>query len=78
MFAPRTLMLAVANAAAAIVFVAAGMVAWTAFVPMMLGAILGGWGGAAVGKRLPPVAVRIWTLFVTGATTLVFFWRAYT
>jgi uncharacterized membrane protein YfcA len=77
LFAPRTLMLALANAAAAIVFVWAGLVYWTAALPMLAGAILGGWLGAKLGKRLPAGAVRAWTLFVTGATTAVFFWRAY-
>lgn len=77
LFAPRTLMLAVANAAAAIVFVAAGLVRWSAAVPMLIGAVIGGWAGARVGKRLPAGAIRAWTLLVTGATTLVFFWRAY-
>ncbi|NJR77575.1 sulfite exporter TauE/SafE family protein [Sphingomonas corticis] len=77
MFAPRTLMLAVANAAAAIVFVAAGLVAWRLAVPMLAGGMLGGWAGAIVGKRLPAGAVRAWTLLVTGATTIVFFLRAY-
>ncbi|WP_326524909.1 sulfite exporter TauE/SafE family protein [Sphingomonas sp.] len=77
MFAPRTLMLAVANFAAAFVFIGFGMVAWWACLPMLAGGILGGWLGAAVGKRLSPVAVRLWTLAVTGATTAVFFWRAY-
>lgn len=77
MFAPRTLMLATANAAAAIVFVAAGIVAWGACLPMLAGSILGGWFGAKVGRRLPAGVVRIWTLLVTGVTTAVFFWRAY-
>lgn len=77
LFAPRTLMLAVANTAAAIVFLAAGMVRWAACLPMLLGAILGGWVGARVGKALPAGWVRAMTLLVTGATTLVFFWRAY-
>jgi uncharacterized membrane protein YfcA len=77
MFAPRTLMLAVANTAAAIVFVAAAMVAWAQCLPMLAGAIVGGWAGAHIGKRLPAGAVRAWTLLVTGATTAVFFWRAY-
>jgi len=77
LFAPRTLMLAVANAAAAIVFVAAGLVAWAACLPMLAGAVIGGWVGADIGKRLPPAAVRAWTLIVSGATTAVFFWRAY-
>ena len=77
LFAPRTVMLAVANLAAAIVFVAAGWVRWTLGVPMLVGAVIGGWAGAKVGRRLPGGAVRAWTLMVTGATTAVFFWRAY-
>ena len=77
LFAPRTLMLAVANAAAAMIFVAAGLVRWGACLPMLVGAVLGGWLGARLGKRLPASAVRGWTLLVTAATTAVFFWRAY-
>ena len=77
LFAPRTLMLAVANAAAACVFVAAGLVTWRACLPMLIGAVAGGWLGARLGKRLPARAVRWWTLFVTAATTIVFFLRAY-
>lgn len=77
MFAPRTLMLAVANAAAACLFVGFGMVAWWLCVPMLTGAVLGGWLGARLGKSLSPLAVRIWTLTVTAVTTLVFFIRAY-
>lgn len=77
MFAPRTLMLAAANTAAAIVFTLTGLVAWWACVPMIVGAIVGGWAGALLGKRLPDALVRGWTLMVTAATTAVFFWRAY-
>lgn len=77
LFAPRTLMLAAANLAAAIVFIGFAMIDWKSCLPMLAGAILGGWAGAGLGKRLPPRAVRLWTLAVTGATTLVFFVRAY-
>ena len=77
MFAPRTLMLAVANLAAAGVFIIFGMVRWAFCLPMLAGAVLGGWAGAHAGKRLPLPLVRAWTLIVTGATTAVFFWRAY-
>ncbi len=77
MFAPRTLMLAVANFAAAFIFIAFGMVRWLACLPMLLGAILGGWLGAHLGKKLPLPLVRAWTLIVIGATTAIFFWRAY-
>lgn len=77
LFAPRTLMLAVANLAAAIVFIGAGMVRWWACLPMLAGAVIGGWAGAHVGKKLPASVVRGWTLLVTGATVIVFFARAY-
>ncbi len=77
LFAIRTLMLAIANFAAAILFVAIGMVRWWACLPMLAGGIVGGWLGAYVGKLLPHGAVRGWTLLVTAATTIVFFVRAY-
>ena len=77
MFAPRTLMLAVANLAAAIVFIAADMVRWSAALPMLAGTVIGGWAGAHVGKKLPAGLVRAWTLLVTGVTVIVFFARAY-
>lgn len=77
LFAIRTLMLAVANCAAALVFIAAAMIAWPACLPMLAGSVLGGRLGARFGKRLSPRAVRGWTLLVTGGTTLAFFLRAY-
>ncbi|HET9512028.1 MAG TPA: sulfite exporter TauE/SafE family protein [Sphingomonas sp.] len=77
LFAQRTLMLAVANLAAAFIFIWFDMIHWQAAVPMLTGGIVGGWLGAVVGKSLSPLAVRIWTLGVTGATTAVFFWRAF-
>jgi uncharacterized protein len=77
LMAPRTLMLAVANTAAAIVFIGFGMVRWWVCLPMLGGALVGGWLGAKLGNRLPPRAIRMWTLFVTAATTFVFFVRAY-
>jgi uncharacterized membrane protein YfcA len=77
LFAVRTLMLAIANFAAAFVFIGFAMVDWRACLPMLAGAILGGWLGAIVGKRLSAGAVRGWTLLVTAATTTVFFVRAY-
>lgn len=77
LFALRTTMLAVANLAAALVFTGFAMVRWWACLPMLVGAVAGGWLGAHLGKRLSPGAVRAWTLVVTGATTWVFFVRAY-
>ncbi|MGY4394845.1 putative membrane protein YfcA [Sphingomonas sp. UYAg733] len=75
--APRTLMLATANAAAAIVFITTGMVRWLLCLPMLAGALAGGYLGARLGLILPPRVIRVWTLLITGVTTAVFFWRAY-
>ncbi|HEX7855449.1 MAG TPA: sulfite exporter TauE/SafE family protein [Sphingobium sp.] len=77
MFAPRTLMLATANIAAAVIFLYCAMIDWRTCLPMLTGAVVGGWLGAHVGKKLPLRVVRLWTLTVTLATTVVFFSRAY-
>lgn len=77
LFAIRTAMLAVANFAAAFVFIGFAMVWWWACVPMLLGSTVGGWLGAVAGRRLSHRVVRAWTLVVTGGTTVVFFVRAY-
>jgi uncharacterized membrane protein YfcA len=77
MFALRTLMLMLANLAAALVFIACGLVDWMACLPMLAGGIAGGWLGAQVGRRLDATVVRGWTLAVTGGTTIIFFLRAY-
>ncbi len=70
-------MLAIANAAATLIFVVTGLIAWWACVPMLIGATAGGWIGSHVVRRLSPGLVRGWTLLVTGAVTTAFFWRAY-
>lgn len=77
LFAIRITMLTVANLAAAIVFIGFAMVWWWACLPMLSGSIAGGWLGALLGKRLSHRVVRVWTLVVTGATTITFFVRAY-
>jgi hypothetical protein len=77
LFAIRTMMLAVANFAAAFVFIGFAMVWWWACLPMLLGSIAGGRLGAVVGKRLSHKVVRLWTLLLTGFTTITFFVRGY-
>ncbi len=77
LMAPRTLMLGMANASATVIFVTFAMVGWAACVPMLVGAAIGGWVGALLGRRLSPGLVRGWTLTVTTVTTVVFFVRAY-
>jgi uncharacterized membrane protein YfcA len=77
LFAQRTLMLTIGNLAAAGVFIATGLVRWSAGFPMLIGAVIGGWAGAHLGRRLAPGPVRAWTLLVALGTTIAFFARAY-
>lgn len=77
LFAIRTTMLFIANVAATIVFTAFTLVAWGPCLAMLVGTVTGGWAGAWIGKRLSAGAVRVWTLLVTGGTTIIFFVRAY-
>lgn len=75
--APRTLLVSAANTVAVLAFIAAGAVRWPVTLAMLAGAILGGYGGARLGRRLPPHVIRAVTLAATGAITLVFFWKTY-
>lgn len=70
-------MVTAANAVAVIVFVLAGAIVWQECIPMTIGAIIGGWIGAHIGRRLPSSVVRLLTLAVAFLTTAVFFSRAY-
>jgi uncharacterized membrane protein YfcA len=73
--APRTLLLACANAAACALFVGLGLVAWAHAAPLAAGAVVGGILGARLGMRLPPLGVRAATLGITYITTALFFLR---
>jgi uncharacterized membrane protein YfcA len=75
--APRTLMVSAANGIAVLCFVIAGAVAWTACLLVGAGAIVGGWCGAHLGRRLPAGAIRVGTLVLAVGTTIAFFARAY-
>jgi len=75
--APRTLMVTIANGAAVLCFVIAGAARWADVIPLGIGAILGGAGGAWLGRRLPTGVVRLTTLLLCAAITLAFFWHAY-
>ncbi|MBY5394584.1 sulfite exporter TauE/SafE family protein [Rhizobium leguminosarum] len=73
----RMVMVTAANAVAVVVFVLAGAIVWQECIPMTIGAVIGGWIGAHIGRRLPSSVVRVLTLAVAFLTTAVFFSRAY-
>jgi uncharacterized membrane protein YfcA len=75
--APRTLLVSAANTVAVLAFIAAGAVRWPETLAMLAGAILGGYGGAHLGRRAPARVVRVMTLLVTACITLAFFVKTY-
>ena len=74
---PRTLLVSAANTVAVLCFILAGAVSWPAVLLVGLGAVVGGYGGARLGRRLPAAVVRIATLILAVVMTAVFFARAY-
>lgn len=75
--APRTLMVTAANTVAILCFAAAGAVRWQAALLVGAGAVVGGYAGADLGRRLDPALVRGATLLISTAITARFFIRAY-
>jgi uncharacterized membrane protein YfcA len=72
----RTLLVSAANGAAVLLFVASGVVRWPDTLALLTGAVAGGYGGARVARRLPPVLVRAVVLLLTATITVMFFLRA--
>lgn len=75
--APRTLLVSTANVMAVLTFIVARAVHWPETIVMLVAAAAGGYGGAQMGRRAPPKAVRAGTLSLTACITLAFFVRAY-
>lgn len=68
----KNVLSAVANFAAAIVFVSISEVAWLAAAVIAVGAILGGQIGGWVGQRLPPLVLRI-VIVAVGVAAITYF-----
>ena len=75
--APRTVLVSAANAVAVATFIIARVVHWPETIVMLVAAVIGGYGGAQLGRRAPPEVIRAGTLLVTTGITLVFFVRTY-
>lgn len=72
----RTLLVSAANGAAVVCFVAAGVVRWPEMLAMLLSAVIGGYFGARLAVRVPPAAIRVFTLALSAVVTVWFFVRA--
>jgi uncharacterized membrane protein YfcA len=68
--ATKNVLALVVNGVAALVFVAVADIDWTVAGLIALGAVVGGQIGAGVGRRLPPMALRV-VIVVVGAVALV-------
>jgi uncharacterized membrane protein YfcA len=75
--APRTLLVTVANTMAVLIFIAAHAVRWKEAGVLLVGAIVGGYCGALVGRRAPAPVIRAGTLCIASGITVLFFVRAY-
>jgi uncharacterized membrane protein YfcA len=75
--APRTFLVTSANTVAVVAFAIAGAVYWPQTLVMLAGGLLGGIGGARLGRLVSPGVARVMTIAWTSAITAVFFARAY-
>lgn len=73
----RMMMVTAANTIAVLCFVGLGVVWWPQTLALGLGAIVGGYGGAHIGRRLPAPIVRAVTIVVAVTITIRFFLRAF-
>jgi uncharacterized membrane protein YfcA len=75
--ASRTLLVSAANVVAVLAFIVANAVRWPETLVMLVGAIIGGYGGARIGRRMPPGIIRAITLLATSCIALAFFVETY-
>ena len=73
----RMMMVTAANTIAVLCFIGLGVVWWPQTLALGLGAIVGGYGGAHIGRRLPAPIVRAVTIVVAVTITIRFFYRAF-
>lgn len=75
--APRTLLVSAANVVAIVIFIVSNAVSWPETLTMLAGAVIGGYGGAHIGRRASPRIIRAVTLLATSGIMLAFFVKTY-
>jgi uncharacterized membrane protein YfcA len=75
MNAVKTLLQASINGVAVITFIIAGAVAWPQAILMVVGAIIGGYGGAYFARQIDQRWIRLFVILVGFSMTLYFFLR---
>lgn len=76
MNALKTLQAALVNGIAVATFVTTGLIAWLPALIMTIGAIAGGYGGAAIARRIDARRVRIAVVVISIGLTVWFFARS--
>jgi uncharacterized protein len=77
MNALKALFSALINGVAVLLFIVAGVVQWPAALVMIGGAIVGGYGGAALARLIKPPLVRRFVIAVGAVLTVYFFIKTY-
>jgi uncharacterized membrane protein YfcA len=77
MNALKTLLATFINGVAVVTFVIAGTVLWPQAVLMIVGAVLGGYGGAFFARQIDPQLVRRFVIVVGFVLTVYFFYRTF-
>jgi uncharacterized membrane protein YfcA len=77
MNALKTLLATLVNGVAVVAFVVAGAVVWGPGIVMIFGGVVGGYGGAAIARKVSPQRVRTLVLVVAWAMTAYFFAKTY-
>ena len=77
MSAARTMLVSAANAVAVVCFALAGPVRWPETTVMLVAAVIGGYVGASLARRVPAPWLRGFVIAFSTAMTAVFFRRAY-
>jgi uncharacterized protein len=75
MNAMKTLLTTFINGVALVLFIIKGIVAWHEAIVMIIGATIGGYGGAYFARRLDPRVVRWFVIAVGVVMTIYFFVR---
>jgi uncharacterized protein len=65
------------NGVAALIFISAGVILWLQTSVMIVGAIIGGFGGAFYARKYDPAKVRLLVIFIGSVMTLYFFAKVY-
>ncbi len=76
MNALKTLQASLINGIAVLTFVVTGLIAWTPALVMTVGAMIGGYGGAAIARRINASRVRTVVVWLSIGLTIWFFVRS--